>query len=210
MTTTRRQSQRVSKGGDIRQDRSYQLVAQLRWELCQGAESPVARVAHLAALLAWQQFAVRGPAALTYRFEHPLTAVWAHKVMRSPHTQVVVDGNGSGTGILRVGNPQTQLGRYGFRDHRWVFAPGTVAAWGVVRGALHARAGFSRKGLTVECPSQGLLLQLMAALGRLGINSFAVSHESLNLTIPAGDIAWVAERLALPSTAAAFAQARGA
>ena len=145
------------------------VAARTRLELCSVPEPSEVRVHHVAGLLAWSPHVQRSGTHMVLRFEHGPTAMWLTQVLASPDAELVAVGGDGGTVYVR--NPQTVLGRYGYRDGRWMLGRGCDAALGISRGAVHAAGVFDRRGLRVVCPTAAMMLTLTAVLARLGIRA---------------------------------------
>ena len=175
------------------------MVARTRLELCSVHEPAEVRVQHVAALLAWSPHVQRIGTHMVIRFEHGPTALWLTQVLASEDAELVAVGGDGGT--VCVQNPQTVLGRYGYRDGRWMFGQGFDAALGISRGAVHAAGVFDRRGLRVQCPTAAMMLTLTAVLARLGIKAKPTGGQP-RTTVTASDIPDTLARLGAGGEAA--------
>ncbi|OOK65342.1 hypothetical protein BZL29_7714 [Mycobacterium kansasii] len=144
------------------------VVSATRLQLCAVREDPETRTRHVAAVLAFTPIDRLGQ-RMRIHFDDGPTALWVAQALAHKDAELVDVGADGGTII--IANPQTVLGRYGFRDGRWLFGQGMPAAVGVSRGAVHAAANFNRQGMKVACPSASMMLTLIAVLSRLGIHA---------------------------------------
>lgn len=144
------------------------IVSAARLHLCAVREDPETRTRHVAAVLAFTPTERVGQ-RMRIHFDDGPTALWMAQALAHKDVELVDIGADGGTII--VANPQTVLGRYGFRDGRWLFGQGMPAAVGVSRGAVHAAAHFNRQGMKVACPSASMMLTLTAVMSRLGIHA---------------------------------------
>ena len=99
------------------------------------------------------------------------------------------------------------LGRYGFRDGRWVFGQGVNAALGISRGAVHAAGTFNGHGLKVACPSAPMMLTLTAVMSRLGITAKPTEGDPRAAIAPA-DVPAALDRLGIADVAAQYRRLR--
>src|SRR6202171_2818115 len=95
------------------------VVAAARLQLCAVSEPAEVRAHHVAALLAWTERVARVESQMVVRFDHGPTALWLTQALASPDAELVDVGGDGGSVCVR--NPQIVLGRYGYRDGRWVF-----------------------------------------------------------------------------------------
>ncbi|MBS4730552.1 hypothetical protein MSM1_20255 [Mycobacterium sp. SM1] len=182
------------------------VLSDARLQLCVVRERPEVRVRHVAALLAFTP-TERSGHRMRIRFEHAPTALWLTQAISHSDVKLLdVDGDGA---TVEVSNPQIVLGRYGFRDGRWVFGPGIPAALGISRGAVHAAATFSRHGMKVACPSPPMMLTLTAVMARIGINAKPTDGEP-RAAISAGDVAAALQRLGIAEVGAQYRRLRDA
>jgi hypothetical protein len=182
------------------------VTSAIRLQLCAVAETPEVQTRHLAALLAFTPTVVRVGNEMRVRFEHGPTALWLTQTMARRDVELVDVGCDGGTVVVL--NPQILLGRYGFREGRWVFGQGTDAALGISRGAVHAAATFNRHGMKVACPNAPMMLTLTAVMSRLGINAKPTDGEP-RAAISAGDVPGALARLGVPEVAAQYRGAMG-
>lgn len=174
------------------------VVDAVRLRLCLPAEAPEVRARHVAALLAFTPAAEQVGGGLRIRFGDASTALWLTRAIGHRGVEVVdVDAAG---GVVAVSDPQIVLGRYGFRDGRWVFGQGIDAAVGVGRGAVHAAARFNRQGMKIVCPTAPMMLTLIAVLARLGIEAKPTDGEP-RAAIRPGDVPEVLCRLGIGGAA---------
>lgn len=183
------------------------VVARARLGLCAVTETDPVRVGHLAALLAWTDTVRRVDAGLEIEFPHRPTAQWVCDVL-GVGVDVTVRWD-AGADVVQVRNPQTVLGRYGYRDGRWLFGAGLEAWLGIARGAVHAAGAFDRYGMRVDCPTEGMKLTLTALLGRLGIAAEPASGQPCAL-IAHSDVRDALARLGIADVAAVYRSARAA
>ena len=175
------------------------VAARTRLELCSVDEPCEVRSQHVGALLAWSPHVQRIGTYMVLRFEHGPTALWLTQVLGSPDAELVAVGGDGGT--VCVQNPQTVLGRYGYRDGRWMFGRGCDAALGIGRGAVHAAGVFDRRGLRVPCPTAAMMLTLTAVLARLGIKAKPTGGQPRAM-VTAADIPDTLARLGVSAEAA--------
>ncbi len=181
------------------------VTASTRLHLCAVAENPEVRIRHVAALLAFTPTTHRVGNRLQIRFEHGPTAMWLTEVLANKDVQLLdVGGNG---GTVEVATPQIVLGRYGFRDGRWVFGQGMAAAEGISRGAVHAAGTFNGHGLKVACPSAPMMLTLTAVMSRLGINAKPTEGDPRAAIAPA-DVPTALEQLGIAAVAEEYRRLR--
>ena len=187
-------------------DTTYSTVmASTRLHLCAVAETPEVRVRHIAALLAFTPTVHRVGNRLRIQFEHGPTAMWLTEVLSNKDVQLLeVGGNG---GTVEIATPQIVLGRYGFRDGRWVFGQGMAAAEGISRGAVHAAGTFNGHGLKVACPSAPMMLTLTAVMSRLGINAKPTEGDPRAAIAPA-DVPTALEQLGIAAVAEEYRRLR--
>lgn len=178
----------------------------IRLQLCTVAETPEVQTRHLAALLAFTPTVVRTSREMRVRFEHGPTALWLTQTIARRDVELVDVGWNGGTVV--VSNPQIVLGRYGFREGRWVFGQGPAAALGISRGAVHAAATFNRHGMKVACPNAPMMLTLTAVMSRSGINARPMDGEP-RAAVSAGDVPGALARLGIPQVAAQYQDAMG-
>jgi hypothetical protein len=170
-------------------------------------ETAVIRGQHVAALLAWHRGVERSGALLMVKFDHGPTAFWLSQALSRPGAELLdVGGNG---GVVCVRNPQIVLGRYGYRDGRWMFGQGMDAGLGIGRGAVHAAGVFSRRGLRIDCPIAVMMLTLTAVLGRLGIKA-SPSNGQPAASITAANVPAALERLGIGRLADPYRRLRDA
>lgn len=181
------------------------VVARARLELCSVAESDCVRGSHLAALLAWTDSARRVDAGLEIEFAHRPTALWVSEVL-GVGGDVIVRWD-AGADVVQIRNPQTVLGRYGYRDGRWLFGSGLEAWLGIARGAVHASGVFDRYGLRVDCPTEAMKLTVTGLLGRLGIAAEPASGQPCAL-IRHNDVRDAMARLGIAGAASMYRSAR--
>jgi hypothetical protein len=179
--------------------------AAARLQLCTVVESPPVRARHVAALLAFTPTVTR-TRALRIRLEHGPTAYWLAQALAHPDVEMVdVGGNG---GTVEVRNPQMVLGRYGFREGRWVFGQGAEATLGICRGAVHAAAHFNGHGMKVVCPDAAKMLTLTAVMSRLGIKARPTEGKPCTAIGPT-DVFHVFDRLGIAQVSAQYRTALG-
>ena len=174
------------------------LTSSARLHLCAVAEEPEVRARHAAALLAFTPTVRRIGTRMRIRFDHGPTALWLTEVLSNKDVNLIDVGGDGGT--VEVLNPQIVLGRYGFRDGRWVFGQGMTAALGISRGAVHAAGVFNGHGLKVACPSAPMMLTLTAVMTRLGITAKPTDGEP-RAAITAGDVPDALDRLGIAGIA---------
>lgn len=177
------------------------VISAARLHLCAVAEGSEVRTRHIAALLAFTPAAQRSGNRIRFTFEHSTTALWVSELLG--HKDVALVEVGGDGGVIEVSNPQIILGRYGFRDGRWVFGQGMNAALGISRGAVHAAGTFNRHGLKVACPSTPMMLILTVVMTRLGINATPTEGEP-RAAISAGDVPAALVRLGIAGIADAY------
>ena len=181
------------------------VVAAARLQLCAVSEHPEVRARHVAALLAFTPSVQRAGNRMLIRFDHGPTALWLTEALASRDAELLeVGGDG---GVVEVMTPQIVLGRYGFREGRWVFGQGVTAALGISRGAVHAAGMFGRTGLKVVCPSASMMLTLTAGLSRLGITAKPAEGEP-RAAISAGDVPAALDRLGIAEVAVQYRRLR--
>lgn len=181
------------------------LVSAVRLHLCAVAEAPEVRARHVAALLAFTPTAERMGHGMRIRFDDGPTALWLTQTIAHKDVELIeVGGDG---GIVDVSNPQFVLGRYGFRDGRWVFGQGPAAAMGISRGAVHAAANFNRQGMKIACPNAPVMLTLTAVLSRLGIRAKPTDGEPRAAVRP-GDVPEALRRLGIAAVGAQYRRLR--
>ena len=172
-----------------------------RLHLCAVDEEPEVRRRHIAALLAFTPTVVRVDTRMRIRFEHGATALWLSQVLA--HKDVALADVSTYGGAVTISNPQIVLGRYGFRDGRWVFGRDPAAVVGVSRGAVHAAATFSRRGMQVLCPSAPMMLTVAALLARLGIKAQPSAGEPRAVVGP-GRVVDALDRLGIANVGAQY------
>ena len=183
------------------------VTSSARLHLCALPEDPEVRARHVAALLAFTPTVRRIGSRLRIRFEHGPTALWLTEALANKDVDLIdVGGNG---GTVEVANPQIVLGRYGFRDGRWVFGQGRSAALGISRGAVHAAGVFNGHGLKVACPSAPMMLTLTAVMTRMGINAKPTEGDPRAAIAPA-DVPTALDRLGIAEVAAQYRRLREA
>lgn len=181
------------------------VISAARLHLCAVGEDSEVRRRHIAALLGFTSTVQRSGNRIRFSFEHGPTALWVSEVLgRRDVALVEVGGEG---GVVEVFNPQIVLGRYGFREGRWVFGQGMSAALGISRGAVHAAGTFNRRGLKVSCPSAPMMLTLTAVMTRLGINATPTEGEPC-AAVSAGDVPTVLDRLGIAGVAEEYQRLR--
>ncbi len=183
------------------------ITASARLHLCAVSEEPAVRVRHVAALLAFTPTVRRAGTRMRIRFEHGPTAVWLTEALANKDVELL-DVGGSG-GTVEVTNPQIVLGRYGFREGRWVFGQGGAAALGISRGAVQAAGVFNGHGLKVACPSAPMMLTLTAVMSRIGITAKPTEGDPRTAIAPA-DVAAALEQLGIADVAAEYRRLREA
>jgi hypothetical protein len=181
------------------------VVSAARLRLCAVPEQPEVRARHVAALLAFTPTVVRIGSRMRIRFEHGPTALWLTQALAHNDVELVDVGGDGGTVV--VSNPQIVLGRYGFREGRWVFGQGVTAAVGIGRGAVHAAATFNRHGMKVACPSAPMMLTLTAVLSRLGINAKPTDGQP-RAAISPGDVPGALARLGIAEVGTQYRRLR--
>ena len=181
------------------------IASSTRLHLCAVAEHPEVRARHVAALLAFTPTASRVGNRLQIRFTHGPTAMWLTEVLANKDVQLLEVGGDGGT--VEIATPQIVLGRYGFRDGRWVFGQGMAAAEGISRGAVHAAGTFSGHGLKVACPSAPMMLTLTAVMSRLGITAKPTDGDPRAAIAPA-DVPGALEQLGVAEVAAEYRRLR--
>jgi hypothetical protein len=187
---------------------SYAAVtAAVRLHLCAVAEEPDVRARHMGALLAFTPAVRRIGTRMRVRFEHGPTALWVTEVLAGNEVELLDVGGGGGT--VDVINPQIVLGRYGFRDGRWVFGHGRAAALGIGRGAVHAAGLINGHGLKVACPSAPMMLTLTAVMTRLGIAAKPTGGTPRTAIAPA-QVATALEQLGIADVADVYRRLRQA
>lgn len=183
------------------------VTSAARLHLCAVTEAPEVRQRHIAALLAFTPTVVRLENRMQIQFEHGATALWLTQAIA--HRDVtLVDVRADGA-TLTISNPQILLGRYGFRDGRWVFGLSPDAALGVSRGAVHAAATFDRRNIEVLCPSAPMMLTLTAVMARLGIKAQPCAGEPRAM-VSAGEASGALERLGIADVGAQYQALREA
>ncbi|ORX13065.1 hypothetical protein [Mycobacterium xenopi] len=201
---------KTAKYAPPRRPRQYGFASVLsaaRLQLCVVREDPEVRARHVAALLAFTPTVRRIGTRMRIRFEHAPTALWLTQAIAHKDVELI-DVSGDG-GTVEVRNPQIVLGRYGFREGRWVFGQGVVAAMGISRGAVHAAASFNRHGMKVVCPSAPMMLTLTAVMSRLGINAKPTDGQP-RAAVSAGDVGDALDRLGIGEVAAQYRRLREA
>ena len=187
---------------------SYAAVtAAARLHLCAVSEEPDVRARHVGALLAFTPTARRIGTRMRIHFEHGPTALWLTEALANADVELL-DVGGSG-GTVEVTNPQIVLGRYGFREGRWVFGQGMAAALGISRGAVHAAGVINGHGLKVACPSAPMMLTLTAVMSRLGIAAKPTDGSPRTAIAPA-DVAVALEQLGIADVAGVYRRLREA
>lgn len=181
------------------------LTSSARLHLCAVAAEPEVRARHAAALLAFTPTVRRIGTRMRIRFDHGPTALWLTEVLANKDVNLIDVGGDGGT--VEVLNPQIVLGRYGFRDGRWVFGQGMTAALGISRGAVHAAGVFNGHGLKVACPSAPMMLTLTAVMSRLGINAKPTEGDPRAAIAPA-DVPGALEQLGVAEVAAEYRRLR--
>ena len=139
------------------------------------------------------------------RFEHGPTALWLTEALANTDVDLIDVGGDGGT--VEVTKPQIVLGRYGFRDGRWVFGQGVSAALGISRGAMHAAGVFNGHGLKVACPSAPMMLTLTAVMARLGITAKPTEGDPRAAIAPA-DVPAALDRLGIAEVAEQYRRLR--
>jgi hypothetical protein len=182
------------------------VTSSTRLHLCAVGEEPEVRLRHVAALLAFTPTVRRIGSRMRIRFEHGPTALWLTEALA--HSDVdLIDVGGDG-GTVEVTQPQIVLGRYGFRDGRWVFGQGVNAALGISRGAVHAAGVFNgHGGLKVACPSAPMMLTLTAVMSRLGITAKPAEGDPRAAIAPA-DVPAALDRLGIAEVAEQYRRLR--
>ena len=183
------------------------VTSSTRLHLCAVAEDPEVRLRHVAALLAFTPTVRRIGNRMRIRFEHGPTALWLTEALANKDVELIDVGGDGGT--VEVTKPQIVLGRYGFRDGRWVFGQGVNAALGISRGAVHAAGTFSGHGLKVACPSAPMMLTLTAVMSRLGITAKPTEGDPRAAIAPA-DVPAALDRLGIAEVAAQYRRLREA
>jgi len=181
------------------------VTASTRLHLCAVAETPEVRIRHVAALLAFTPTTQRVGNRLQIRFEHGPTAMWLTEVLANKDVQLLEVGPDGG--IVEVATPQIVLGRYGFRDGRWVFGQGMASAVGISRGAVHAAGTFNGHGLKVACPSAPMMLTLTAVMSRLGITAKPTEGDP-RAAIASADVPTALEQLGIAAVAEEYRRLR--
>jgi hypothetical protein len=181
------------------------VTSSTRLHLCAVAEDPDVRLRHVAALLAFTPTVRRIGNRMRIRFEHGPTALWLTEALANKDVELIDVGGDGGT--VEVTNPQIVLGRYGFRDGRWVFGQGVNAALGISRGAVHAAGTFNGHGLKVACPSAPMMLTLTAVMSRLGITAKPTEGDPRAAITPA-DVPAALDRLGIAEVAAQYRRLR--
>lgn len=169
-----------------------------RQQLCAIPESPRVRVQHVGALMAWTPMLHHDKARLVAEFGCVTTALWLARELRSHRVALRADD-----AVVEIFEPQQILRRYGYRDGRWVFAPGTQAGIGIARGAIHGSAQLSRAGLRISCPSSAAMLTLVAVLGRLEVDARA-SDVTQRVLVSQAEVSKLLVRLGIPDIAAHY------
>lgn len=182
------------------------VISAARLHLCAVPEEPEVRARHVAALLAFTPTVARFGSRMRIRFEHGPTALWLTQALAHKDVELIDVGGDGGT--VAVSNPQIVLGRYGFREGRWVFGQGITAVVGISRGAVHAAATFNRHGMKVACPSAPMMLTLTAVMARLGINAKPTDGQP-RAAISPGDVPVALDRLGIAEVAAQYRRAMG-
>jgi hypothetical protein len=171
------------------------------------SEEPDVRVRHVGALLAFTPTVRRIGTRMRIRFDHGPTALWLTETLANKDVELLDVGRSGGT--VAVTNPQIMLGRYGFREGRWVFGHGMAAALGISRGAVHAAGVFNGHGLKVACPSAPMMLTLTAVMSRIGIAAKPTEGDPRTAIAPA-DVAAALEQLGIADVAAEYRRLREA
>lgn len=188
-----------------RQSGFSSVVASARLHLCAVPEDFEVRARHVAALLAFTPNVRRDGNRMLIRFDHGPTALWLTQVLASRDVQLLDAGRDGG--VVEVCNPQIVLGRFGFREGRWIFGHGVPAAVGISRGAVHAAATFTGRGVKVACPSAAIMLTLTAVMARLGINA-KPTEGAPHAAIRGGDVPAALDRLGIAAVAAQYRRLR--
>lgn len=145
------------------------VVARVRAELCGLPESGDVLVGHVAGLIAWTADVRHENGAMAVPLDNIKTARWLASRLPEPAVDVEVDSPGA---VVRIRNPQTVLGRYGYRRGRWMFSHGLLTALGVARGAVHAAGVFTARGdLVVPSPTVSSMLTVTGIFRRLRIDA---------------------------------------
>lgn len=181
------------------------VTSAARLHLCAVGEDPEVRLRHVAALLAFTPTVRRIGSRMRIRFEHGPTALWLTEALANADVDLIDVGGDGGT--VEVAQPQIVLGRYGFRDGRWVFGQGVNAALGISRGAVHAAGVFNGHGLKVACPSAPMMLTLTAVMSRLGITAKPTDGDPRAAIAPA-DVPGALEQLGVAEVAAEYRRLR--
>lgn len=189
----------------LRQSGFASVTAAARLHLCAVPENPEVRLRHIAALLAFTPTIQRFSNRMRIRFDHGPTALWLSETLSNKDVTLVDVGRDGGA--VEVINPQIVLGRYGFREGRWVFGQGLTAAEGISRGAVHAAGVFNGHGMKVACPSPAMMLTLAAVMSRLGIKVRPTIGEP-RAAVSAGDVPSALARLGIPDVADEYQQIR--
>lgn len=186
-----------------------------RAQLCAIDEDAMVRDRHVGALLAFSPVAAMLGNRVRFAIAHEPSARWAARTL--DHRGVSFARDESGPGVI-VGDPQIVLLRNGFQGGgRWAFGWGMEAALGLSRGAIHAAADISARGMRIGCPSVPLMLTLSAVMNRLGIAARATcptkeltvaSHTIPRVVVAPGDVSDALELLGAGETAHAYRQLR--
>lgn len=155
------------------------VVTRVRAELCGLPESGDVLVGHVAGLIAWAADVRHEKGSVAVPLGSIKTAQWLAGRLPEPAVDLDVDVEVDDPGaVVRIRNPQTVLGRYGYRRGRWMFGSGLLTALGVARGAVHAAGVFNARGdLVVPSPSVSAMLTVTGIFRRLGIDAVPSGGE---------------------------------
>ncbi len=183
------------------------VMAATRLGLCAVEESVEVRSQHLAALLAWTPGMRLQDNRMVVEFDFAASAWWACEALDSADAEMAITRGSYAELVIR--KPLVVLGRFGFRDGRWLFRHGHAAGLGIARGAVQAAGEFSRAGLEISCPNPAAMLTLVGVLRRMDVPA-KPSEGRPRVSVASRSVPDVLERLGVPAAAEAYLQVRAA